>query len=63
MANEICKRFLKEYRRIVNAKPEEKIDKRYKPYLAPNDKYYDGHCGHCAEVNYLQDIYRGDEDV
>jgi len=55
--NELCKAYLKAMRKILNAKSDEKIDKRYKPYLAPNDKYYKGHCGYCAEVNYLQDIY------
>lgn len=52
-----CKEFLKNYRKVVNAKKEERIDKRYKPYLAPNDKYYDEHCGYCAEVKYLGEIY------
>lgn len=53
-----CKEYLKAYRTIVGAKKEEKIDKRYKPYLAPNDKYYsDAHCGYCAEVEYLEEIY------
>ena len=57
-----CKRFLETYRRVVGAKPDEKIDKRYKPYLAPNDKTYDNaHCGYCAEVEYLQDIYADKE--
>jgi len=56
----ICKEYLKQYRKQVKAKPEHKIDKRYKSvfgYLAPNDKYYNGCCGYCAEVNYLQEIY------
>ena len=53
----ICKAFLKSLRRVVGAKPEEKIDKRYKPYLAPNNKYYEGHCGYCAEAKYLLEIY------
>lgn len=57
MANEMCKAFLKSLRIVVGAKPDEKIDKRYKPFLAPNDKYYSGHCGHCAEVTYLTEIY------
>jgi len=52
-----CKELLKAFRKVVNAKPEEKIDKRYKPYLAPNNKYYDAHCGYCAEVEYLSEIY------
>lgn len=52
-----CKVFLKAYRKHVGAKKEERIDKRYKPYLAPNDKYYEAHCGNCAEVMYLQEIY------
>ena len=60
--NEKCKTFLKHYRKVVDAKPNEKIDKRYKPYLAPNDKIYSGHCGYCAELNYLQEIYSGDKD-
>jgi len=59
----ICKEFLKHYRKIVGAKPDERIDKRYKPYLAPNDKYYENaHCGYCAEVKYLGEIYGHDED-
>jgi len=53
-----CKEYLKWFRKVVNAKPEEKIDKRYKPYLAPNNKYYDAHCGYCAEVAYLLDIIK-----
>jgi len=57
MTNETCKQFLKILRVQVGAKPEEKIDKRYKPYLAPNDKYYSGHCGYCAEAEYLREIY------
>lgn len=60
MANDHCKRFLKEFRKQVNAKPDEKINKKYHGWhgwLAPNDKHYDGHCGHCAEVKYLKDIY------
>lgn len=52
-----CKEFLNAYRKVVKAKPNEKIDKRYKPYLAPNDKIYDCHCGFCAEVEYLSEIY------
>lgn len=61
MENERCKQFLKHMRKLVKAKPHEKIDKRCKPYLAPNDKYYEAHCGYCAEVNYLLEIY--DEEV
>jgi len=57
----LCKEFLKQYRKVVGAKEDEKIDKRYKPYLAPNDKTYSAHCGHCAEVKYLEEIYKGDE--
>ena len=53
-----CKEFLKAYRKTIGAKPKERIDKRYKPYLAPNDKYYENTCcGYCAEVNYLSEIY------
>ena len=54
---EICKQFLKHYRKIVGAKKDERIDKRYKPYLAPDNNYYDAHCGYCAEVEYLGTIY------
>jgi hypothetical protein len=61
MANETCKAFLKAVRETLHAKPDERIDKRYKPYLAPNDKYYDAHCGYCAEVDYLQEIYHNIE--
>lgn len=68
MANEVCKAFLKEYRKVVGAKSDEKIDKRYHSgfgsnpqFLAPNDKYYSGHCGHCAEVEYLTEIYSEEE--
>ena len=54
-----CKAYLKAYRKVVGAKKDEKIDKRYKPYLAPNGKYYEAHCGYCAEVEYLTEIYGG----
>lgn len=57
VSNERCNEFLQRFRMVIGAKPEEKIDKRYKPYLAPNDVYYEGHCGYCAEVKYLEDIY------
>lgn len=57
MANENCKSFLKYFRKEVKAKKDEKIDKRYKPYLAPNNKYYEAHCGYCAEVQYLTEIH------
>jgi len=56
-----CKEFLKHYRKVVGAKKEERIDKRYKPYLAPNDKYYEEHCGYCAEVKYLSELYADKE--
>ena len=53
-----CKVYLMFFRKIVGAKPEERIDKRYKQLLAPNDKYYEGeHCPYCAEVKYLSEIY------
>jgi len=52
-----CKEYLKAFRKQVGAKKDEKIDKRYKPYLAPNDKYYSAHCGYCAEVEYLTELY------
>ena len=52
-----CKAYLKAYRKVVGAKKDEKINKRYKPYLAPNNKYYEAHCGYCAEVEYLKEIY------
>lgn len=59
-----CKAYLKATRRVVGAKDNERIDKRYgnplSGYLAPNDKYYSGHCGYCAEVAYLMDIYSED---
>ena len=57
MANEDCKAFLKYFRKEVKAKKDEKIDKRYKPYLAPNNKSYGAHCGYCAEVQYLTEIH------
>ena len=57
MANEDCKAFLKYFRKEDKAKKDEKIDKRYKPYLAPNNKYYEAHCGYCAEVQYLTEIH------
>ena len=64
--NDHCKAFLEATRKVVGAKPEEKIYKRYGSdlggYLAPNDKYYFGHCAYCAEVSYLQEIY-ADDDV
>ena len=53
-----CRIYLNELRRKINAKPKEKIDKRYKPYLAPNNKYYEAHCGYCAEADYLIEIYK-----
>lgn len=57
-STETCKAYLKAYRKEVGAKPDEKIDKRYGIWLAPNDKTYDSaHCGFCAEVEYLSDIY------
>lgn len=56
--NKNCREYLKNLRKILHPKPEERIDKRYKPYLAPNGKYYDAHCGYCAEVKYLLDIYK-----
>ena len=60
-----CKAYLKATRKVVGAKDNEKIDKRYGNslggYLAPNDKYYYGHCGYCAEVSYLMDIYSDDD--
>ena len=53
-----CKDFLKKFRITVGAKPEERIDKRYKPYLAPNNRYYENTCcGYCAEVEYLSELY------
>ena len=62
MANESCKAYLKYFRKVVKAKKEERIDKRYKPYLAPNNKYYEGaHCGYCAEVQYLTEIYHKED--
>jgi len=61
MANEKCKAYLKAYRKVVGAKKDEKIDKRFIPYLGPNNQYYTAHCGHCAEVHYLADIY--DHDI
>ena len=54
----ICKEYLNALRKELQAKKEQKIDKRYKPYLAPNDKYYTGHCGYCAEAEYLLDVYK-----
>ena len=57
--NYFCKLFLLNFRKVVGAKSEERIDKRYKPYLAPNNKYYENeHCCYCAEVKYLSEIYR-----
>ena len=54
-----CKEYLKEFRKIVGAKNNERIDKRYDTLLAPNDKMYNNeHCGYCAEVLYLQEIYK-----
>ena len=58
MVNETCKMYLKTLRMIVDAKPNEKIDKRHKPYLAPNNKTYEAHCGYCAEIEYLLEVYR-----
>ncbi len=56
----LCAEFLKAYRRQVGAKKEERIDKRYKSlggWLAPDDRIYGGHCGHYAEIKYLERIY------
>lgn len=53
-----CKEFLRAYRQMVGAKKNEKVDKGSKPYLAPNNRYYDEHCGYCAEVKYLSEIYK-----
>lgn len=57
--------LLAKTREDLQAKPEEKIDKRYRAkvargwqYLAPNNQYYVAHCGFCAEVKYLEDIYK-----
>ena len=58
MKHEKCKRYLKHFRKVIGAKPNERIDKRYRPLLAPNDKHYDNeHCPYCAEVKYLSEIY------
>lgn len=57
--NENCKEYLKTFRLQINAKPEEKIDKRYSDWLAPNDKYYNhAHCAYCAEIEYLSEVYK-----
>jgi len=64
MTNEHCKEYLKAFRKAVGAKKDEKINKRYKSifgWLAPDDRYYTGHCGHCAEVKYLSRIYGNQE--
>jgi len=45
---------------MVGAKKEEKLDKRYRghnPYHASNGMIYFAHCGYCAEVQYLSDVY------
>jgi hypothetical protein len=55
--NNQCKQYLKYFRKVIGAKKNEKIDKRYKPYLAPNNKYYNSHCGYCAEIEYLTELY------
>ena len=70
-SDEFCKVLLNITRKELEPKPEEKIDKRYfsttnhgRQYLAPNSLYYTAHCGYCAEVKYLEDIYKdkmGDE--
>lgn len=60
----LCKEFLKSVRKTVGAKPEEKIDKRYSGWLAPNGKaYWNAHCGYCAEVEYLLEIYSEKEET
>ena len=61
MANETCKAFLKSLRKKLNVPKDDKIDKRYHGWfgwLAPDDQYYDGHCGHCAEVKYIEHKYQ-----
>ena len=63
MANDTCRFFLTTFRKEIKAKPAEKIDKRYRGsfgWLAPNNKYYNGHCGYCAEIKYLEEIHTND---
>lgn len=62
--NSFCQILLTQTRKDLNAKAEEKIDKRYyttthrgKQYLAPDNQYYVAHCGYCAEVAYLHAIH------
>jgi len=55
---DVCKEYLKAFRKTIGAKPNERIDKRYSTWLAPNGKIYDNaHCAYCAEVEYLAEIY------
>jgi hypothetical protein len=56
----VCAAYLKSLRKRYNVPKEDKIDKRYHGpfgWLAPDDQYYNDHCGHCAEVKYLHKKY------
>ena len=63
MRNEECKRFLNIIRRIIGAKKQEKLDKRKKRIVAPNGMLYIAHCGYCAEIRYLYDIYNVNQNT
>jgi hypothetical protein len=57
----VCAEYLKSLRKELGLKKGvDVIDKRYHGmfgYLAPDDQYYKGHCGHCAEAEYLTKKY------
>ena len=65
----VCAEFLRGLRKELKLKKGvDTINKRYKGmfgYLAPDDQYYDGHCGHCAEAEYLTKKYLNgtDQDI
>ena len=60
MVNENCKKFLNIIRRVIGAKKKDKVDKRKRRIVAPDGKLYIAHCGYCAEIQYLYDIYNVD---
>lgn len=55
-----CSEYLKQIRKQYQVPKNDKIDKRYHGYfgwLAPDDNYYNDHCGYCAEVKYIEQKY------
>jgi len=68
MRNSIYKVFLIELRKRYRVPKDDRIDKRCHSafgWLAPDDNYYKGHCGYCAEASYIENKYweqRGSEE-